>query len=66
MELQKKPIDVFYSHDSKLFEEVKTNTLNSSKNYNIDLSIFKINDQILLFNNFICINKNKDKNIRKI
>ena len=31
--------------------------MNSSKNYNIDLSLFKINDIILLFNNFYIKNK---------
>ena len=28
------------------------NTINSSKNYDINLSLFKKNDYVLLFNNF--------------
>ena len=47
-----KPIEVFYSKDEKLFEKIKFNTINSSKNYSIDISFININDYVLVFNNF--------------
>ena len=64
---KKKPRDVFFSNDIKLWEEVFKNTLNCSKNFDINKSIFKVNDTVLLFNNFSFKNKTKNiKNIRKI
>ena len=47
-----KPIEVFYSKDEKLFEKIKFNTINNSKNYSIHISLFNINDYVLVFNNF--------------
>ena len=35
------PAKVFFSEDEELFIKVKENTLNSSKNYDINLSLFK-------------------------
>ena len=46
------PIKVFFSEDVELFNKVKENAINSSKNYDINLSLFEKNDYVLLFNKF--------------
>ena len=60
--LKKKPYEVFYSSDEKLFEVVKNNTINYSKNINKECSAIKEYDTILVFNNFIS-NYNHKKNL---
>ena len=52
IQLQKKPIDVFFSNDKILFNNVFENTINASKNYKVDNFHYNKYDYILLFNNF--------------
>ena len=47
-----KPIEIFFSKDEEQFKKIILNNLNSSNNYYTDISLFNINDYILLFNNF--------------
>ena len=47
-----KPNEVFFIDDPKLFEKVKFKILNTSKNYIATENLFKINDSVLIFNNF--------------
>ena len=58
---KKKPYEVFYSSNEKLFEIVKNNTINYSKNINKECSAIKKYDTILV-NNFIS-NYNLKKNL---
>ena len=59
---KKKPYEVFYSSNEKLFEVVKNNIINYSKNINKECSAIKEYDTILVFNNFIS-NYNHKKNL---
>ena len=52
---------MFYSNDEKLYELVKNNTINYSKNINKECSAIKVFDTILIFNNIVSnYNKKKD------
>ena len=46
-----KTITIFNCEDESFIQKVFENTINSSKNYYSDLSLFKPNDTVLLFNN---------------
>ena len=48
----KKPIDVFIPLMNNLFNLVKNNTINSGKNYDSYFQYYKINDLIIIYNNF--------------
>ena len=57
-----KPITIFNCEDENILKQVFQNTINSSKNYNVDVSLLKPNDTVLIFNN-IHINYVKKSNI---
>ena len=44
-----KPNELFFRDDPNLFEKVKVNILNTSKNYNATENLFKVNDSVLIF-----------------
>ena len=46
-----KPIIIFNCEDDKTLKLVFENTINSNKNYDVDVNLLKINDTILIFNN---------------
>ena len=57
-----KPKTIFYSEDENIFKQVFENTINSQKNFDVDINLLNINDTVLIFNN-IDINYIKKSNI---